>query len=89
MTDIECLQKLSAISGYCCAQKDKDALDYAMAVIKERPHAKWIGPQLGTIKSELDNWKCSNCNQIFGCVDMDWPYCPECGAKMDKGREDG
>ena len=35
MTKEECMQKLSAISNYCCAQKDKDALDMAIDDIKK------------------------------------------------------
>ena len=35
MTREEQMQKLSAISNYCCAQKDKDALDAAIKDCKK------------------------------------------------------
>lgn len=35
MTREEQMQKLSAISNYCCAQKDKDALDAAIRDCKK------------------------------------------------------
>ena len=55
MTDKECMQKLSAISNYCCAQKDKDALDYAMTVIKTSVPREQIGMMIGEIEQHLTN----------------------------------
>ena len=92
MTDIECLQKLSTISGYCCAEKDKDALDYAMSAIKaKRPHARWVGEEYDGYADGYpvyEIWSCSRCGIEFRCEDMDWQFCPRCGAQMDEEAAD-
>ena len=30
-------------------------------------------------------WRCSNCGAEFEAEELDWKFCPRCGAKMDKG----
>lgn len=42
-------------------------------------HAKWVVEDRIT-----DNASCSNCGVIFAANYSDYPYCPACGAKMDK-----
>lgn len=93
MTDIECLQKLSTISGYCCAQKDKDALDHAMQIIKSQKHGTWLHTYWGGwTQEDADKveYRCSECGAEFTCIkaDWDWDYCPQCGAHMDKEAAD-
>lgn len=69
----------------------------AMDIIKEIPaadvaevvHEKWL----------LDRWpswphrECSRCKIMFPrtaeVADQYWQYCPNCGAKMDGGCNDG
>ena len=85
MTDIECLQKLSTISGYCCAQKDKDALDHAMSFIKtaiDKSKSYWHGHWIDCDDSDdysADGYDCSvcGCNESYATT-----YCPNCGARM-------
>jgi len=31
-----------------------------------------------------EEWRCSECGAEFKCEDMDFDYCPRCGAKMSK-----
>lgn len=45
-------------------------------------HARWT-------EAELENeYRCSHCRAEFRCEDMDFEYCPRCGAKMDGGSKE-
>lgn len=55
MNDQECIEKLERISDYCCAQKDKDALDYAINCIKTSVSRAQINVMLGEIEKSLSN----------------------------------
>ena len=84
MTKEECMQKLSAISNYCCAQRDKDALDMAIDYMKNSAyviHAKWV-PNYGNVS-------CSSCGHTEDAahVGKATHYCSFCGAKMDKEQQ--
>ncbi len=46
-------------------------------------HAKWLGKPLGGYSTV----RCSNCRRTFAENSGRWKYCPECGAKMDGGKE--
>ena len=35
----------------------------------------------------IPQWKCSECGAEFECFDMDFEYCPRCGAKTDEPQE--
>ena len=63
-------------------------------------HARWLDYQGKTIAEGEKNyyWTCSNCKKTLKFEDYpislneeDFPlnYCPNCGAKMDGGNEDG
>lgn len=57
-------------------------------------HGHWIGEGDGYADGEivLDVWNCSECDYCIddGTDDPDMlpKYCPNCGAKMDKGDDD-
>lgn len=45
-------------------------------------------------ETESKRWGCTNCHEIVEYDDYTHiqrlsPYCPNCGAKMDRGAEDG
>lgn len=40
-------------------------------------HARWKVAELE------DEYRCSHCGAEFRCEDMDFEFCPRCGAKMD------
>ena len=44
-------------------------------------HGRW-----GNYDPYLDGYRCSRCKLSHRCCT---PYCPNCGAKMDGGNEDG
>lgn len=49
-------------------------------------HARWEGTEYDGYAEgypAYDKWQCSNCGAEFCCEDMDFDYCPRCGAKMD------
>lgn len=49
--------------------------------LKEVPSGKWEQiNKNGT--NVIPQWKCSECGAEFKCFDMDFEYCPRCGAKM-------
>ena len=55
------------------------------ADVKEVIHAHWIPKQY-----PFGNCECSNCHEEYGiCGGLmgDYNYCPNCGAKMDGGKE--
>ena len=50
-------------------------------------HAAWCGTSYDGFADEnpvYTEWRCSNCGAEFEAEDMDWKFCPHCGAKMDK-----
>lgn len=50
-------------------------------------HAKWLGAESDGYSDGFPvytTWKCSNCGAEFECEDMDFHYCPRCGAYMDQ-----
>ena len=54
-------------------------------------HARWEGTWYDSFADGYpvyEEWKCSNCGAEFRCEDMDFDYCPRCGAKMDQEYEE-
>lgn len=56
-------------------------------------HGRWEGTADGYADGELvyDMWACSECGfDADGAEEKpEWKYCPNCGAKMDGGAENG
>jgi hypothetical protein len=51
-------------------------------------HARWINKTKeihGMVDERND---CSNCGQVYWFACPDFNYCPNCGAKMDGGKDD-
>ena len=51
-------------------------------------HAEWKQINKNEV-NVIPQWKCSECGAEFECFDMDFEYCPNCGAKMYKEAKDG
>lgn len=49
-------------------------------------HGEWLGTENDGYSYGFPvytAWKCSNCGAEFECEDIDFHYCPRCGAYMD------
>jgi hypothetical protein len=70
-------------NGY--AKGREDALSADVVEVK---HARW--ENVGDFEEDLC-FRCTNCKEEFSC-EVDFrsyvKYCPECGAKMDRGRNE-
>ena len=66
-----------------------DRLDAIPAAdVVEVIHAHWVKPtKIGGRSVDVPH--CSHCKEIPCGVDMNTHYCPNCGAKMDGGVNDG
>ena len=84
-----------------CSDDYRDGLyrgmEIAESYIKNAPtvdavevvHGEWV--QIGYDKA-MDRITCSCCKEYWNIADNDtesFNYCPNCGAKMDGGNEDG
>ena len=49
-------------------------------------HGRWEKRKLIVFDDEMVGYRCSKCNTTW---DAETNYCPNCGAKMDGGDEDG
>ena len=69
------------------ASKAREIVVELPSVLPKRLHATWDYVQYDA-NSRIGNYHCSNCRAIFQCENMDFEYCPHCGAKMDKENTD-
>jgi hypothetical protein len=73
--------------GIHTAMEARDEIDYAPTVdaVPVR-HGKWI-PCMTDSRGCTDMFKCSECKRYsyyaYGVKQLDYKYCPHCGAKMD------
>ena len=58
--------------------------DEAYQLEYEKPSGKWLQINKNEI-NVIPQWKCSECGAEFECFDIDFEYCPNCGAKMEQG----
>ena len=80
------------------------ALDYIDIIIDGQPkvdavevvHGNWVQTTENLGWADVMCGECSNCHETFIVDEEDsfddfamWKYCPNCGAKMDGGNEDG
>lgn len=59
-------------------------VDAPTADVAEVKHGEWRGKPI----AGYSDIKCSVCNTRFVQETGTWSYCPECGAKMDGGKEE-
>ena len=52
----------------------------------DKPSGKWEQINKNEV-NVIPQWMCSECGAEFECFDMDFEYCPNCGAKMDEEQE--
>lgn len=79
----------------CCdieTYDDKQTIEEQIALAPtvdavEVVHGRWLDGKLNYITLSRGNHICSNCRSATGVVKFN--YCPNCGAKMDGGNEDG
>lgn len=74
------------IENFC---KDLSVVRSAIVDAVEVVHARW--EQIG-YDVAMDRITCSHCKEYWNIIDNcveDFNYCPNCGAKMDGGNEDG
>ena len=63
--------------------KELGCMDFiARADVQEIKHGEWIMTCNG------DYYYCSECLNYKKPIDREFFYCPNCGAKMDGGKED-
>lgn len=62
------------------------AYDYMTELIDEQPtieaeptkHGEWVG-----VSPQTDSMECSVCGYVIQSEELETPYCPWCGAKME------
>lgn len=63
-------------------RKANEAIDMAIEALQAEPvkHGEWVAAHIG----ETTSWyvECSKCHVVMPPVN--YTYCPNCGAKMDK-----
>jgi hypothetical protein len=67
--------------GWMCqyAAKDDDAADAIEAMQAQMPkRGKWVG-----VSPMVDTVQCSVCGGQLFSAELETPYCPYCGAKME------
>lgn len=73
----ENVDKRTAIKGDRQAVINAPTIPIRATAILLPPHGKWKD-----INGDGQAWKCSVCGEVLCCNDN---YCPNCGAKMDRG----
>lgn len=61
--------------------------DFPVADVAEVRHGEWVGLEYDGYANGnpvYNLWECSECGEEVKCKDN---YCPNCGARMDKGDE--
>ena len=62
-----------------------EALNLAIKALHEQKNGVWL-PVLNGIDDDTNPaWDCSECDVM---VSKEYPYCPRCGAKMEKEEKD-
>ena len=91
------ISRAAALNAIDCWHIDFNSMDGAKTqtdcwrVIKELPavdamsvvHGRWQG-----VSPFVDTEECSNCRYNIQSEELETPYCPWCGAKMDGERRD-
>ena len=79
----------------------EDRIEFALNMVEDVPtidyapviHASWVGIEYDGYADGYpvyDLWECSHCkHEHKGEIDTLTDYCPDCGAKMDGGKDDG
>ena len=85
MTREEAIEQLQSMDASCHSEGEIEAIDMAIEAL-DRQKGEWI--------RKKDSWsddsvvECSACGEEFVCTDLDviddldWHFCPNCGADM-------
>lgn len=63
-----------------------DVMEIPAADVVEIKHGTWEKRQAIIFDSELTGYRCSECKTTW---DTETNYCPNCGARMDGGADNG
>ena len=82
-------------SGLCYKENDYENFpdrcgDFiSNKVLEERPHGEWkeTGYETGALGITYRQTQCSNCGWEHA-LPMWWNFCPNCGAEMERGKEE-
>lgn len=80
----DCMFNKNGTKGFAISQSQVS--NAPTADVQPVIHGEWFGTEQDGYSDGFPvyiAWKCSNCGAEFGCEDMDFHYCPNCGAKMD------
>lgn len=92
--ELEALLEKLAERDLCLCVSESDIKDIPAADVAPVVHGRWITwEDAGNFPPSPDRYECSVCHdaaqRLCNGDDLLSPYCPNCGAKMDKEGIDG
>lgn len=92
----EYLNKQTALDAILAEYPDAHYPEWYAAKIKALPAADVAPVVHGRWERDADgDWYCTNCDEVVAICESGRertyrkPYCPNCGAKMDRGADNG
>lgn len=79
MTKKEAISNLNQIYGFVSSDIQQ-SLDLAIKALEERPQGEWIDQDFDDLK--ISDYRCNQCGHYQDDITN---FCPNCGAKMQKG----
>lgn len=80
------ISRRAAIEAIChnCTEKETcDGTCYDTDVIRELPSAEKHGQWVKSVSPMVDMEECSVCGFQINTTELESPYCPWCGARMN------
>jgi hypothetical protein len=72
--------------GYLPEMSEKEFDEFPAADVAQVVHGRWIKDDF--LSDDVNNAeKCSQCGELIGWFGNLPNYCPNCGAKMDRGED--
>lgn len=86
MTDGEAIFVLNSVEAYGLADEAKKlAITALEKQIPKKPNLEGDGYADGTMVYDI--WRCPNCDRAYEVDSDDYDYCPNCGQRIDFGKE--